>query len=289
MKQETNQKYLSLLLQTMKDFDNFCNQNNFRYYACGGTAIGAVRHQGLIPWDDDIDVYMPREDYNKFLSLKNKAVSDYEIIDIRDKGYYVPFAKFSNKKTTIWEYQSIPFIFGVYIDVFPLDSCNGDITFLQSQGDSYKILVDKYVRSLSRHRFREYLNLWKKRQYKEIASLIWDVTYHRLNRIRYHREILAFEEELAKQQGEFYYCYGINLVYPHEVFPKEWFDEYIMMPFENISVRMPIGYKQYLEQQFGDYMTPPPVENRVSHHPKHHLDLERRLTIKQINHYQKNI
>gem|GEM_PF-4050912 len=78
------------LTSTLKGFINFCEQHNLRYYAAFGTAIGAVRHHGIIPWDDDIDVYMPREDYNKFLSLRGTLEnSEYEIVDIENKGYYL--------------------------------------------------------------------------------------------------------------------------------------------------------------------------------------------------------
>ena len=74
------------LISTLKGFVNFCEQHNLRYYAAFGTALGAVRHHGIIPWDDDIDVYMPREDYNKFLSLRGTLESsEYELLILKIK------------------------------------------------------------------------------------------------------------------------------------------------------------------------------------------------------------
>ena len=82
------------LLKTFKAFINFCEQHGLTYYAAFGTALGAVRHQGFIPWDDDVDVYMPREDYNRLLALRGVLDSSkYEVIDIENKGYYLYFAK----------------------------------------------------------------------------------------------------------------------------------------------------------------------------------------------------
>lgn len=109
------------LLPVFRAFVDFCNRNQLTYYAAYGTVIGAVRHKGFIPWDDDIDVWMPRRDYERFLSLRDKLISThYEIIDIEDKGYYLYFAKFCDRRSTIIEREGQS-IMGLYIDVFPLD------------------------------------------------------------------------------------------------------------------------------------------------------------------------
>lgn len=99
-----------VLLKTFKAFSALCDEYNLRYYAAFGTALGAVRHQGFIPWDDDIDVYMPRQDYNKFIALRDKIEEAYSIIDLRDTGYFMYFAKFINNQTTVWEKRELLYL-----------------------------------------------------------------------------------------------------------------------------------------------------------------------------------
>ena len=152
--------YKEKLLKTMKAFTDVCRRNDIEYIAAYGTVLGAIRHKGLIPWDDDIDVFMTRENYEKFLRLKKTlAGSDYEIVDLDDKGYYLPFAKFCDANTTIWEVENLPFIFGVFIDVFPLD-------FVEEQDEAcaklhydYKALFDKYTHSLKTFHAKDLLSL----------------------------------------------------------------------------------------------------------------------------------
>lgn len=132
--------YKNVLLQTFRDFIAFCEMNNLMYYGAFGTVLGAIRHQGLIPWDDDIDVYMPRQDYNRFIALKQKVPTGYEIVDYDNEGYFCNFAKFSNANTTILETPELPFVYGIFIDVFPLDECSESI-------DKNKEILREYSRS----------------------------------------------------------------------------------------------------------------------------------------------
>ena len=107
----SRERYKELLIKTMSEFIKVCDRNGIEYIGAYGTVLGAIRHKGLIPWDDDIDVFMTRENYEKFLRLKKNLVgSGYEIVDLDDKGYYLPFAKFCDSQTTIWEVENLPFI-----------------------------------------------------------------------------------------------------------------------------------------------------------------------------------
>lgn len=120
--EEDKLKYKEILCNTMKSFINICKEHNLQYYACAGTCLGAIRHKGMIPWDDDIDVLMPRSDYDKFLALKQKLQgTGYEIVDSNNQFYNQWFAKFSDANTTIVEITDFPIVFGVYVDIFPLD------------------------------------------------------------------------------------------------------------------------------------------------------------------------
>ena len=119
-------EHQEMLLKTYKEFSKFCLSNNLPFYAAYGTLIGAIRHHGFIPWDDDIDVFMLRKDYDRFVELRNTLIADdFKIAVYVDGKSPYPFAKFYTTKGTIWEYSQFPFIIGPWIDVFPIDE--GDI------------------------------------------------------------------------------------------------------------------------------------------------------------------
>ena len=154
-------KYKALLLQTYYFFAEFCKKNDIHFYAAGGTMIGALRHQGFIPWDDDIDVYMKRSDYDKFISLKNKLNgTDYEIIDPRNKGYYCAMVKFSHRHSTIWEFQGIPFVYGAYIDVFVLDYEDGAYDNIMKKRSEFSKNVNLFFISSNNHPIKEIKKLF---------------------------------------------------------------------------------------------------------------------------------
>ena len=116
-------------LDILKQFHQYCIKHNLRYFLTGGTLLGAVRHKGFIPWDDDIDVCMPRTDYEKFISCfsfdpLNEILQVATITSL--KGYYLPFAKLMRRDTILKEKTSSHLELGVYIDIFPLDNMSDD-------------------------------------------------------------------------------------------------------------------------------------------------------------------
>ena len=139
MKKIEEKELKSIELNILKDIHTFCEMNNLTYYLCGGTLLGAVRHRGFIPWDDDIDIFMPRVDYDRFLT--EYASKQYTVLCHKNtQGYYLPFAKVVDKSTRIEEtlVKSIPNC-GVYVDVFPIDGFSNNV-------DTAKSMVKKAKR-----------------------------------------------------------------------------------------------------------------------------------------------
>ena len=111
------------VLNILKGIDETCRQHNLRYYIFAGTLLGAVRHKGFIPWDDDMDIAMPRPDYDKLIEHQKEWLpANLEMVcNETDKDYPQPFAKIQDANTTIIERIQLPYLGGAYIDVFPLD------------------------------------------------------------------------------------------------------------------------------------------------------------------------
>ena len=115
--------FKNCLLDVLQTFHDFCEENKLKYYLIGGGLIGAVRHKGFVPWDDDVDVAMPREDYDKFLALKNEIPTGYKLsIPFQKDGYTNTKPRIYSTEYKIQEQFIKRFTLGPWIDVFPLDN-----------------------------------------------------------------------------------------------------------------------------------------------------------------------
>lgn len=281
MNKELASEYRGKLVETFAAFDRFCKVNGIKYYAAYGTLLGAVRHKGLIPWDDDVDVYMLRKDYDKFCSLKGKVMDHYDVMDISDDGYWLlSLAKFVDMNTTLWEFKHLPLILGVYIDVFPLDECNKEqVMTFKNRYDKYSLLV---TQSMMRYSVGDILCSFFKLRLRSFLSQLSCVFYKKYRGSYYKRKYLDCVEDIKKSEGDFLVSYdgpyGIG-----EVLDKASFSESVMLPFEGISIEAPIGYEQCLKSIYGDYMELPPEDKRVSHHSHYYLNLNHRLSFDEIN------
>lgn len=281
MNKELAKEYRVKLLETFAAFDRFCKENDIKYYAAYGTLIGAVRHKGMIPWDDDIDVYMLRADYDKFCSLKARVMDHYDIMDINDDGYWLlSLAKFVDTNTTLWEFKNLPLILGVYIDVFPLDECNREqVMTLKNRYDKYSLLV---AQSMMRYSLRDILHSLFRLKPRYLLLQISCVFYKRHKYSYYKQKYLDCVEDIKKAKGDFLVSYdgpyGMG-----EVLDKSLFSESVLIPFEGMSIEVPIGYEQCLKSIYGDYMKLPPEEKRFSHHSRHYLNLNQRLSFSEIS------
>ncbi len=284
MREEVSVLYKKKLVETLKAFDEFCTESGLNYFACSGTAIGAVRHKGFIPWDDDIDVYMLREDYDRLIKIRNNLFeTHYRIAEMGDEGYIYSFAKFYDSNTTLVEVDEYPTCcIGVYVDIFPLDEVSGNIEEVKQKKEEYEKLFDQYQLTyrtpklywiLANAFHFNFAFLWK-RLYPRYCS--------RKKKEQIRQRFMDYEMKWREEKGEKLFFHHALYKTEKEIFEKEWFHSYLYMPFEDYQVRVNTEYDKYLTRLFGDYMTPPPVEQQVSHHFHYYLNLKEGLSLSQV-------
>lgn len=245
---------------------DFFEQYHITYFTSGGTTLGAVRHEGFIPWDDDIDLYIPRADYNRMLQLAaNRTIGkNIRIYKPGDKNYIYPFAKACNTNTRLNEQnvrhreQDI----GIFIDLFPLDKFYDDPV-----RRNLLILHSKWLNSLLASA-SDQVNLSRKGSLRRLAKDTLRTLQKPLAKAigisRLTRRIDALGRHTAKADchlvGDLVWCNG-----GRDFYPAEHFAAGVPGTFEGRTIQNPIGYHSYLQKLYGDYMQLPPEDQRVMH------------------------
>lgn len=249
------------LLMMLEYFHRFCIDNNIKYYVVGGTTLGAVRHNGFIPWDDDIDVGLPRDDYERLLQLFPKSNNQYIIESVysSDKTFCYCFSKIYDTSTTLIENISKPIKRGIYIDIFPIDGV----------GNSKEEVVNTF-KTISRK--KDLLTLRtvkinnKRKWYKNV--LLWSVQHIPESMIDNKKLCIEINDLCKKKRYDDCVIVG-NLVGAwgkKEIMPKKLFGKPTLHKFENIEVYVQEDYDGFLTHIYGDWRKLPPEEKRVSHH-----------------------
>ena len=247
-------------LKILQEVASFCNDNGIRYYLAYGTLLGAVRHKGYIPWDDDIDIMMPRPDYIKFIKTFNgysiKSRVDSHLLD---SAYPWPFAKVIDTNTVMEEHIKYAYKeMGVYIDIFPIDGVSADKGKLSRQYQYIKLL--KLLLSVKRGKKFRSRKPWQN-FLLNFSSLLSFISYPKLIK-RFDTTVSKYGFDESVNTAILVMAgYGKN-----EIIPKNFYDEIVNLNFEGFSFNAPGEYKQWLEHIYGDYMTPPPPEKRITHH-----------------------
>lgn len=254
---ELKKSELDILVQ----FDNFCKKENLYYTLAGGTLLGAIRHKGFIPWDDDIDVMMPRDDYNRMLHIlhNKKIATNLDCLISGDQNYFYPFAKICNNET-VAEMEDNYSKHGIWIDVFPLDNLPKDDELLQKlfkKTRFWRAVIISMTTKLNK----------EKSVKKKIAKLtlqVFAIFYGKNNVVKKANEIAQYYNN---QDTEYIGCsvwgYG-----PGERLRKETYLASCDVEFEKYYFKAPKCWEDYLIGIYGDFMKLPPVEKRKSHHLK---------------------
>ena len=277
---ENQSKQKIILIELFKQLLSILENNHLRYWMCGGSMLGTVRHQGIIPWDDDIDIFMPRDDYERFLDMaETTQLSPYKVVSPRN-GFYSAFAKFCDDRTTIWESQNYPYILGVYIDIFPLDYSNDDINAIIKHKKIIRHLNNMYRLCFST---QPLISFFKNKYY---LGGISKLLFSRKSQVRHRLNVL--NKSIQKYSSPKGWALVSWTQYPNKVFQSDWFAHSIQMPFEDIMVQIPEGYHEFLALVYGDYMTFPPIEKRKSNHPSLYRNFEKKLSFNEVLEKVKN-
>lgn len=242
-----------------------CDKINVNYYVAYGSLIGVVRHKGFIPWDDDFDVVMLRDDYEKFCDycIKNEnKLKPFKLLSRKcEKKYPYNIARLNNMNykavyDNVQGYES-----GIFIDIYPLDGAGSDVDKVlkkmeKKKSNLFRITLwsidDHYTKSTYNKWYRSIIKYFV-RGYSKVRG-----AKHFLDKMENFKNL--YDINNSRYIAEMTWDSGLTL------YEKSWFDKYIYMDFENLKVKVPIGYDDFLRCHYGDYMKFPPKEEQVPHH-----------------------
>ena len=259
MKEISHSEFLTHMMDILQDVQRFCDGKGLRYYLSYGSLLGAVRHKGYIPWDDDIDIWMPRPDYERL--CKEYDHPYYKVLSTwTDAAYPLDFPKIHDVRTKVVE-EGGDGDWGVFIDIFILDG-------IHSPEEGVKMMkkVAFYRSMAANQRFTRKFKIGRKTGFKKsIMALVGKMVHPFVSLAR----ILRAEDKYIASNDYESCPYVSSLVdYKYQVFlPKVALEPFVLLPFEDREFRCPADSDTALTETFGPkYMTPPPPEKRVSYH-----------------------
>lgn len=261
----------NIQLDILKEFEQICSKYNLTYFAIGGTCIGAIRHKGFIPWDDDIDVVMPFSDYCKFINLsKDVLASKYELIEGNTTEHFIfNFAKIHDSTTTYIEKSVESYkdrYCGIFLDVFPLHNLPNNKHWMRVVAYINHVLNRMNIHA--RFPISECLTIRRKAIHLfaipfklfggyAVFSNMQNKLFKKYDKKKYSKYVIFPWRGRQRKNTLFSY---------KDVFYGKDFSSMEKVPFEDITISVPNGYDRYLKMDFGDYMKLPPESKRAPGH-----------------------
>lgn len=263
-KELTKKEICEISLETLKRIADLCEKENIRYFLFAGTLLGAIRHKGFIPWDDDVDLMMPRPDYDRFtdrlsknkldnLTLYNRSTFPeypYMISRISDDRYIL---EFENEKSIGM---------GVFVDVYPMDGMGATLEEAVRYGKPNDYLSSLCFQASRDHYAVEMTKSPIRRLVKYPVFWLSKMIGKDFFQDRIEKRMGKYDYETSEWVGDFIWLDGGK----KEILKREWLDDYVMVQFEQYEFRAPKEYDLVLKQLYGDYMQLPPEEDRIGHH-----------------------
>ena len=272
-----------IMLEILKEVDRICREENIEYWLDGGTLLGAIRHKGFIPWDDDIDIAMRYADYERFLEIAPKKLSQEFFFQTNktDKNMFSFWIKIRDRKSLLVEDPNAQCHQGIFIDIFPFDSFydypsrNRWWRKIFQQLSKVSLSLEKSRRNFLRYPIFAKKNIVKNVSrvlFKPIANILYFLNVDSI--IKFHRKIRKYvgDDSLKIKLG-----HGVLLPW-HRIFNHETVFPLRLIQFEDATFCAPNNYHEYLTISYGDYMQLPPMEKRV----QHHILIKTKLTAKEI-------
>lgn len=243
------------LLAMAKMFHNFCVEHGIKYYMIGGTMLGAVRHKGFIPWDDDMDFGIMRDDYEKLKDLRNEFLEGFSLNFYEcNKNFQYGFCKIYDENSTyiegLYDERAVG---GIYIDIFPIDNVGDDLKKAEKIGS--KIAFRKKVVAAI------YANGKRSSSLKTLGVKMLGALPKSPKWFSWvYQSVEKYKGTDSKLVTN---VFGVNNL--KEIMPKEYFGKPVLYEFENTRFYGVEKPDEYLTRLYGDYMTPPPEDKRGGH------------------------
>ena len=260
MKELSLQELKEIELEILKMFDSFCKENNIRYYLSHGTLLGAIRYKKFIPWDDDVDLLIPREDYDRMLTLFEDTDRYHLFAFEKDPSYRFPIAKLCDMTTRKDEFgYDNGVTLGVDIDLFPLDAWDDDLK-----------KAKKEAKSIKKNMFRLTLSKLKKADSKHPIKRMIKGAYmcfcKMLGSQYFIKKIIKASHKKGQTGQNYLGCKAWCVYGERGIIPAEVFAEPSLIEFEGQMFPAPGDWDTYLTCLYGDYLPEPPKEKQKTHH-----------------------
>ena len=271
-----------VILSIFKSIKAICEKNNLRYFAIGGTCIGAVRHNGFIPWDEDLDIAMPYEDYCKFIDISRRELPDkYKLYSPEENRHWCRnYIKIHDISTTYAEKESQMFddrYTGVFVDVMPIYGLpKGRISqFFYQKLNTVYLNMNKIQRVYYLNDDRSSFTLSQKVIYGVLSILPLIHYPNNKDYMLYNALIRKLFERVPFDNSDkvlFGWRNELGIIFRRAfhyqtMLPYSVFSSYTTVLFEDTDIRIPVGFDSYLTKEFGDYMSIPPKSKQIRHDP----------------------
>jgi len=250
-----------LLYDALCYLDDFCNKNNIKYFLSNGTLLGAAKYGDFIPWDDDVDVLMPRSDYDRLVKLAGISNSKYRLLCVEQiPQWRMPYAKLSCEETVVKEGEyDFGVSFGLSVDIFPIDNWNSCSQIAKLQSFESELLKRLLVCSIGGD-----FSTKKTGLKRFILKLIWK-TGKKIGFEKLQKSLLK-KSNKAKCKSKFVGCRVWTSHLTGEVFPSHYFDEAISLRFRKREFPAIRKYENYLSNIYGNWKEELPLDKQHSNH-----------------------